>query len=176
MDFDLKIVGGTIVDGSGREGHRCDVCILDGCVTALCQFKGDATLTRDAGAHAGQPCGACYSTYLLGYWSRNEGATPLEKAAQMPTKKPATVVGIANRDLLAQGLPADIVVFEPQQVGATGLTRAHDQLAGQDRLVSQAKGIHADVVIGMMIGKDNTDTVAPDGDLPGRVLRSLEAA
>ena len=35
-------------------------------------------------------------------------------------------------------------------------------------------GIHADVVNCMMIGKGNTDTFAPDGDLPGRVLRSLQ--
>ena len=50
------------------------------------------------------------------------------------------------------------------------------QPAGQDRLVSQAKGIHAVVVNGMLIREDNTDTVGPDGDLPGRVLRSSQAA
>ena len=50
------------------------------------------------------------------------------------------------------------------------------QPAGQDRLVLQAKGIHAVVVNGMVIREDNTDTVAPDGDLPGRVRRSSQAA
>ena len=64
----------------------------------------------------------------------------------------------------------------PSSVGATGLTRVHDQPAGQDRLVSQAKGIHAVIVNGMLIREDNTDAVAPDGDLPGRVLRSALAA
>ena len=101
---------------------------------------------------------------------------PLEKAVHMLTKKPATLMGIADRGLLTQGLSADIVVFDPQQVGATGLTRVHDQPAGQDRLVSQAKGIQAVVVNGMVVREDNTDTVAPDGDLPGRVLRSSQAA
>ena len=101
---------------------------------------------------------------------------PSEKALHMLTKEPATLMGIAERGLLAQGLLADIVVFDPQRVGATGLTRVHDQPGGQDRLVSQAKGIHAVVVNGMVIREDNTDTVAPDGDLPSRVLRNLQAA
>ena len=49
MDFDLKIVGGTIVDGSGSEGYRGDVGILDGRVAALGEIKGDAARTLDAG-------------------------------------------------------------------------------------------------------------------------------
>ena len=53
----------------------------------------------------------------------------LEKVVHMLTKMPATLKGIADRGLLAQGLPADIVVFDPQQVGATGLTLVHDQPA-----------------------------------------------
>ena len=32
------------------------------------------------------------------------------------------------------------------------------------------------IVDGIVICEENTDTVAPDGDLPGRVLRSLQAA
>ena len=49
MDFDLKIVGGTIVDGSGRESYRGDVGILDGRIVALGEIKGDAARTLDAG-------------------------------------------------------------------------------------------------------------------------------
>ena len=176
MDFDLKIVGGTIVDCSGSEDYRGDVGILDGRVATLGKIKGYAARALDAGAHASQLCDARYSTYLLGHWSRNEGAMPLEKAVHMLTKKPATLMGIADRGLLAQELPADIVVFYPQRVGATGLIRVHDQPVGQDGLVSQAKGIHAVAVNGMVIREDNTDRVAPDSDLPGRVLRSLQAA
>ena len=32
------------------------------------------------------------------------------------------------------------------------------------------------IVDGMVLREDNTDTVAPDGALPGRVLRSSQAA
>jgi N-acyl-D-amino-acid deacylase len=43
MTYDLKIVGGTIVDGSGSVGYRGDVGILDGRIVAL----GDAQDTAE---------------------------------------------------------------------------------------------------------------------------------
>jgi N-acyl-D-amino-acid deacylase len=49
MDYDMKIVGGTIVDGSGSAGYRGDVGIVDGKVVALGNVKGQATTTIDAG-------------------------------------------------------------------------------------------------------------------------------
>ncbi|MBT6910667.1 MAG: amidohydrolase family protein, partial [Rhodospirillaceae bacterium] len=49
MEFDLKIVGGTIVDGSGNEGYRGDAGIRDGKIIALGEAKGEATKTIDAG-------------------------------------------------------------------------------------------------------------------------------
>lgn len=49
MDYDLKIVGGTIVAGSGSAGYRGDVGIVDGKVVALGNVKGQATTTVDAG-------------------------------------------------------------------------------------------------------------------------------
>lgn len=125
----------------------------------------------DAGAHASQLCDACYSTHLLGHWSRDEGAMPLEKAVHMLTQKPADLMGIADRGLLAQSRPADVVLLDPATVGASGLTRVYDQPAGQDRLTAEAKGIQAVVVNGTVIREDNVDAVSPDGALPGKLLR-----
>jgi len=130
----------------------------------------------DAGAHASQLCDACYSTHLLGHWSRDEGAMEMEKAVHMLTQKPADLMGITDRGLLAQGRPADVVLFDPEVVGASGLTRVFDQPAGQDRLISQAKGIQAVIVNGTVIREDNKDAVGPKGDLPGRMLRGGKAA
>ena len=48
MNYDLKITGGTIVDGSGSPGYRGDLGIRDGRIVALGEAPGDATTTIDA--------------------------------------------------------------------------------------------------------------------------------
>lgn len=55
MNYDLKIVGGTIVDGSGKPGYAGDVGIKDGKIVALGQAPGDATQTIDADGKAVTP-------------------------------------------------------------------------------------------------------------------------
>ena len=80
-------------------------------------------------------------------------------------------VGVDARLALAVGLAADVTVFDPATVGCSPLRRVHDLPAGADRLVADASGIRAVVVNGTIIREDGRDRVAPDGDLPGRVLR-----
>ncbi|MBT7757780.1 MAG: amidohydrolase family protein, partial [Rhodospirillaceae bacterium] len=58
-------------------------------VSELLADDNTVVALSDAGAHASQLCDACYSTHLLGHWSRDEGAMPLEKAVHMLTQKPA---------------------------------------------------------------------------------------
>jgi N-acyl-D-aspartate/D-glutamate deacylase len=55
MDYDLKIAGGTLIDGTGRPGVRGDVGIRDGCLVALGEAKDAARRTIDAGGLAVAP-------------------------------------------------------------------------------------------------------------------------
>ena len=48
MTYDLKITGGTIVDGSGKPGFAGDLGIKDGKVVALGKAEGAADTTIDA--------------------------------------------------------------------------------------------------------------------------------
>jgi len=48
MDYDLKIVGGEIVDGSGKAAFKGDVGVKDGKVVALGKAEGQAARTVDA--------------------------------------------------------------------------------------------------------------------------------
>lgn len=145
-------------------------------VRELLTNENTVVALSDAGAHASQLCDACYSTHFLGHWCREEGIVPLEEAVHMLTQRPANVMGLTERGRLAEGLPADIVVFDPATIGATGLTRVYDQPAGQDRLVSQAIGIHAVIVNGTPIREGDTDAIDSGQTLPGELLRGGGAA
>lgn len=48
MTYDLKIVGGTIVDGSGKNRYEGDIGISGGHIVALGNAPDDATETIDA--------------------------------------------------------------------------------------------------------------------------------
>ena len=125
----------------------------------------------DAGAHASQLCDACYSTYLLGHWVREKKTLTLEQAVHQLTQRPAEMFGITDRGLLAEGRPADVVVFDPATVAPGPLKRVYDLPAGADRLVSEATGVDAVIVNGKVIRRNGKDAVAANDKLPGRVLR-----
>jgi len=130
----------------------------------------------DAGAHASQLCDACQGTYLLGRWVREKAALPLEAAVRMLTSRPADVFGITDRGRLREGLAADIVIFNPETVGAGPLRRVRDMPGNADRLISDAEGIDAVIVNGTVIRSDGNDTLAAGQALPGRLLRHGRAA
>ena len=70
--------------------------------------------------------------------------------------------------------PADVVVFDPETVGAGGLERVFDFPAGADRLIAPEKGVRAVVVNGSVLRENGADALAPDGDLPGGVLAMVK--
>lgn len=130
----------------------------------------------DAGAHASQLCDACQATHLLGHWVREKATLSLEQAIRMATSRPAEVFGIADRGLLAEGRPADIVVFDPATVGAGPLKRVWDFPGGANRLISEANGIDAVIVNGTVLRRNGRDALAADAKLPGKLLRRGRAA
>lgn len=130
----------------------------------------------DAGAHANQLCDACYSTYLLGHWVRDKKTFTVEQAVHNLTQRPAEMFGITDRGVLAEGRPADVVIFDPATVGPGPLKRVYDLPAGADRLVAEANGIEAVIVNGQLVRQNNKDMVAANDKLPGHLLRHGRAA
>lgn len=141
-------------------------------------LKDPATVLglSDAGAHASQLCDACFSTHLLGHWVREKKVLSLEEAVWMLTSRPAEVFGIKDRGKLEEGAPADVVIFDPDTVGASALRRVHDLPAGEDRLIADASGITAVIVNGTLIRENDTDVLGAKDRLPGRLLRHGVAA
>jgi len=130
----------------------------------------------DAGAHASQLCDACAPTELLGKWVRDKGVLTMEDAVRRLSSQPGEVFGITDRGRLELGLAADVTIFDPRTVGCSPLRRVRDFPAGAERLVSDAIGVRAVVVNGVVVREDGRDAVAADGPLPGRLLRGGRAA
>jgi N-acyl-D-aspartate/D-glutamate deacylase len=85
----------------------------------------------------------------------------------MLTLVPATLWGFADRGLIREGMAADLVVFDPDTVGAAMPEVADDLPAGARRLVQRSRGIAATVVNGAVLLREGKHT----GALPGTLLR-----
>jgi len=144
-------------------------------VAELLRHPGTVLGLSDAGAHASQLCDACAPTHLLAHWVRETNVLSLEEGVRRLTSATADHFGLRDRGRLGVGVPADVVVFDPETVGCSPLRRVRDFPAGADRLVSDAIGIRAVVVEGTTIREDGRDAVDAEGPLPGRVLRGGRA-
>jgi N-acyl-D-aspartate/D-glutamate deacylase len=126
----------------------------------------------DAGAHLAIDAGFGYCTGLLGTFVRERKALTLEEAVRKLTGMQAQIFGIPNRGLLRPGMAADVVMFDPAEVGPREPELAHDLPGGAPRLVQRADGIRLVMV--------NGEVVLDDGELtgarPGNVLRGTRAS
>jgi N-acyl-D-aspartate/D-glutamate deacylase len=122
----------------------------------------------DAGAHLDRMCGAPYTTRLLADCLRGRKLATVERAVQMITDDPAQLFGLRERGRLTAGYHADLVVFDPETVGAGHARLVDDLPGGSARLTAEAEGVVRVYVSGVATVIDNAGT----GATPGRVLRS----
>jgi N-acyl-D-aspartate/D-glutamate deacylase len=122
----------------------------------------------DAGAHLDLMCHANYPTVVLSEVVRNRGLLSLEKAIEMMTDRPARHYGFRHRGRIAEGWHADLVVFDPEEVGSEPLTVVRDLPGGGERLNAASRGVSHVFVGGREVVSDGEVT----GERPGTVLRS----
>jgi N-acyl-D-aspartate/D-glutamate deacylase len=121
----------------------------------------------DAGAHLDMMCGATYSTSLLAA-ARTQGRPSLEEAVQMLSSAPAQLYGLRDRGRVLPGCRADLVVFDPGQVGYGPETTRYDLPGGAWRLYTGSTGIEQVYVNGTAVVAGGQLT----GATPGSLLRS----
>ena len=121
----------------------------------------------DSGAHVSQIIDSSIPTFLLAHWVRREKAFTLEEAIRKLSFDPAFAWGFSDRGLIAPGLVADLVIFDPDRVGPDLPTAAYDLPSGAVRLKQNAVGIGATIVAGVVLLRDGEHT----GAYPGRLLR-----
>jgi N-acyl-D-aspartate/D-glutamate deacylase len=122
----------------------------------------------DAGAHLDRMCGSSYTTRLLADCLRGRKLASLERAVQMMTQAPAELFGLVDRGTIAVGNHADLVVFDPETVGAENARLVEDLPGGTARLTAGSEGVVRVYVGGVPTVEDGKAT----GATPGTILRS----
>ena len=103
----------------------------------------------DGGAHVDMLCDAGYPTYLLGTWVREKQAITLEEGVRKLTSDPADLFGLRDRGRLAKGQPADVTIFDADNIGSKNHgERRYDLPGGAKRIVMPSRGVEYTVVNG----------------------------
>ena len=120
----------------------------------------------DGGAHVDMLCESGYPTYVLGYWVREKQVLTLPEAIHRMTREPAELFGIRDRGRLAEGMAADITVFNADTVGSAEHPHMVEDLpAGGKRLIAEADGIDYTLVNGEIVFESGKHS----GALPGQI-------
>ena len=129
----------------------------------------------DGGAHLGTICDASYTTFFLKEWpkQRNDGEVRMDLPGVVRhlSRKPAELVGLRDRGLLASGYKADINVIDLDRLHLSRPEITNDLPAGGRRLFQRATGYAGTVVNGRIIQRDGEIT----DQLPGRLVRGAQA-
>jgi len=119
----------------------------------------------DAGAHLDRMCGAPYTTRFLADMIRGRKLVSMERAVQMLSDVPARYFGLRDRGRIAEGYLADIVVFDPQTVGAEHATLVSDLPGDNARLTAGSHGVVRVLVNGVETVVDGQATNATSGTI-----------
>ncbi|ADP81174.1 N-acyl-D-amino-acid deacylase family protein [Pseudofrankia inefficax] len=121
----------------------------------------------DGGAHTKFVTTARFGTELLAHWVRDHGVMSLEEAHWRLSAYPAQAMGLRDRGSLAEGRPADVIVYDLDRLEALPQERLFDYPADEWRLVQKAVGYDRIIVNGRTTFVDGVCTDAT----PGKLLR-----
>ncbi|MEW6296771.1 MAG: amidohydrolase family protein [Thermodesulfobacteriota bacterium] len=125
--------------------------------------------TSDGGAHTKFVTLGAYPTDLLTWMVRDAGFMSLEEAHYRLSAMPARCAGFQDRGVLREGAPADIVVYDLENLKMVPEKPmiVHDFPAGEWRRVQYAEGYRWIMANGAVTFEDGRCT----GATPGKLLR-----
>jgi N-acyl-D-aspartate/D-glutamate deacylase len=143
----------------------------DAHVAPLLRHPAGVIALSDAGAHLIYFCDAGYGLHFLAHWARETGTFTLEEAVRRLTSDPARKYRIPGRGTIAPGNHADLLLFDPGEVGVSELQRVRDMPAGGARMIRHPRGVHGVWVNGVRVFDGRRYEDLPAG--PGAVLREF---
>ena len=144
----------------------------DAGVAPLLRHPAGVIALSDAGAHLIYFCDAGFGLHFLAHWVRETGTFELAEGVRRLTSDPARKYRIRRRGLIAPGYHADLLLFDPRQVGVSPLQRKNDLPGGGTRMVREPRGVHGVWVNGVQVFDGHGHAALDSG--PGEVLRSFD--
>jgi N-acyl-D-aspartate/D-glutamate deacylase len=121
----------------------------------------------DGGAHTKFFTAGRYPTETLIRFVRDNDIISLEEAHFRLSAFAGHCAGFRDRGTLREGAPADVVVYNLDELAITDMEVAHDMPGGEWRRIQKAVGYRCILVNGQPTFIDGKET----GALPGRLLR-----
>jgi N-acyl-D-aspartate/D-glutamate deacylase len=159
-----------------------DIAVADGLRTAFFANPPNVSLVHlkeimddpyvlfgvsDGGAHTKFLTAGRYPTEALTKIVREHEMLSLEEAHWRLSALPAACAGFKDRGTLREGAPADVVVYDYENLEITPMETVHDLPGGEWRRIQKAHGYRYVLVNGEVILEDDKQT----GAHPGRLLR-----
>lgn len=189
----LEYEGMTIAEIAAKEGKHpvdvmLDIAVADDLLTTFAtppnEYNTDDMKTllkarhtlpgmSDGGAHTKFSWLGRYGTEYLVNWVRKHKLVDLEYAHWHLSAAPAAAAGFQDRGMIKVGAPADILVYDFDNLGWTPVIKAHDLPAGDWRRISNGVGYRYIIVNGQVTVRDGECT----NQMSGQLLRhGLSAA
>ena len=188
-DLEKKYVGKKVGQIAEEEGKHVVDAMLDICVASKLKasFRSGDTLSNDpvkvgevmrdqytlaglsdGGAHTKFVTAGSFTTDFLTWLVRDNNELTLEEAHYHLSYLPAQAAGFHDRGFLRVGAPADIVVYnldELKRVPEWDYEVAYDMPAGEWRMIQRSEGYRWTIVNGVITFEDGECTGATPGDL-----------
>ncbi|HEY5636883.1 MAG TPA: amidohydrolase family protein [Burkholderiales bacterium] len=145
----------------------------DAAVAPLLKHEQGVVALSDAGAHLIYFCDAGFGLHFLQHWVRELGTFTLEEGVRRLTGDPAAKYRIPGRGRLAEGMAADLLLFDPAKVGISKLERVRDLPGGGSRMIRHAEGVAGTWVNGVQVFDGKAMLSLEAG--PGQVLDRFDA-
>jgi len=108
-----------------------------------------------------------YPTETLTRIVREHGMISLEEAHWRLSSLPAQYAGFRNRGTIQIGAPADVIVYDYENLTIRPSEIAHDLPGGEWRRIQRASGYRSVIVNGVVTIEDDVQTNVA----PGKLLR-----
>jgi N-acyl-D-amino-acid deacylase len=144
----------------------------DAGVAPLLKHPAGVVALSDAGAHLIYFCDAGFGLHFLAHWVRATGTFTLEEGVRRLTSDPARKYRIPQRGRITPGYWADLLLFDPANIGVGNLERVADLPGGGKRMIRSPRGVHGVWVNGLRVFDGAKYIRRQSG--PGMVIKNFD--